>query len=208
LASELSTQCEIDVVEADLASPEGQAKVLDRLSRYGHVDLLVNNAGYSTLGPFATADMDAEMGMIHLHQEATMSLTQAVLPRMLDVGAGTVINVASMGAFVATPGIATYGATKAFLLSFSRSLHAEVSERGVNVQCLCPGYTRTEIHSRDSFAAFDVSRIPDDMWMDAEDVVRQSLEALESGTTVVVTGASSRALVRSALRDLLDSIPA
>lgn len=136
-----------------------------------------------------------------------MALTRAALPAMLEAGAGTLINVASVGAFVPLPGVATYAATKAFLLSFSRSLDAEVSERGIEVQCLCPGYTRTEIHSRDSFAGFDVNRIPDTLWMESDDVVAESLAALGRGEPVVITGARNRALVRESLQRLLDSIP-
>jgi len=206
LAAELAGICEVEILEADLGSLEGQARAVEHLRQRGPFDLLVNNAGYSTLGPFAESDLDAELGMLHLHQEATMALTRAVLPGMLEAGAGTIINVASVGAFVVLPGVATYAATKAFLLSYSRSLQAEVGSRGVRVQCLCPGYTRTEIHSRDTFQGFDVSRIPDKLWMESDEVVRESLDALSRDETVVVTGENNRALVCQSLRELADSL--
>jgi short-subunit dehydrogenase len=108
---------------------------------------------------------------------------------------------------LAMPGVATYGATKAFLLSFSRSLRAELADTPLRVQCLCPGYTRTEIHSRDTFAGFDVSRVPEEYWMEADEVVQESLEALAVGGDrwLLVPGKHNRELVRRGLSELVDA---
>ena len=202
LAGDLREHCEVEVLAADLGNPVGLAAVVELTRQRDPVDLLVNNAGFSTLGPFAASDLDAELEMVRLHLDASMALCRAVLPGMRDSGAGAIINVASVAAFLPLPGVATYAATKAFLASFSQALQRELADASVSVQCLCPGYTRTEIHSRDSFSGFDSSRVPEEMWMEAGEVVAESLAALERGDTLVVPGAQNRALVREALAAL------
>lgn len=204
LRDDLADQCDVTIVVADLASQEGQAQVVETIRQSPPLDLLINNAGFSTLGAYATSDLDQELQMLRLHQDATLALTRAALPAMLTRGRGSVVNVASIGALVAMPGVAVYGASKAFLLSFSRSLSRELQDSGVRVQCLCPGYTRTEIHSRESFRDFDVSRVPENLWMDATTVVRESLEALDSDQSswLLINGEHNRELVRKSLAEL------
>jgi short-subunit dehydrogenase len=204
LARELRQDCAVDVLVADLATTEGQARVSEHVRQHQPLDLLVNNAGFSTHGPFAGSDLDAELAMVTLHQTATLTVTRAALPYMCAAGRGAVINVASVAAYLSLPAVATYAGSKAFLAAFSRALAAEVSERGIRVQCLCPGYTRTEIHSREAFSGFDVSRVPDSLWMDAAAVVRDSIAALDDGPVIVVPGAHNRRIVREALRGLAD----
>ncbi|MFT7286345.1 MAG: short-subunit dehydrogenase [Halieaceae bacterium] len=206
LAASLASQCRVEALQADLASTEGQARVIEHIRQGPALDLLVNNAGFSTLGPFASSLLDRELEMLRLHQDATLALTRAALPGMIEAGHGAIINVASVAAFLQVPGVAVYGATKAFLLSYSRSLRAELAGSGVLVQCLCPGYTRTEIHSRDSFAGFDVSRVPGDMWMETDEVVAQSLQALAEDRWLVVPGEANRALAEKGLGELVDAL--
>lgn len=208
LAEELAGSCAIEVLVADLGSVEGQGRAVEAIRQGPALDLLINNAGFSTLGPFAGSVLDNELAMLRLHHEATMALTRAALPAMLDVGRGAVINVASIGGLVAMPNVAVYGASKAFLVSFSRSLQQELAGSGLRVQCLCPGYTRTEIHSRDSFKVFDVDRIPEALWMDADTVVAESLAALESPQKpwLVVPGEHNRKVVRAAIDELRAAI--
>lgn len=203
LAAELGVFCRVEVLVADLGSLEGQARAVEALRQGEAPDLIVNNAGFSTLGPFVASDLDAELAMQRLHEDACLALTRTALPAMVEAGRGAVINVSSIAALLALPGVATYAATKAFLLSFTRSLRAELDGTGVQAQCLCPGYTRTEIHSRESFSAFDVSRVPDDLWMEASDVVDASLAALATPSRwLVVPGEHNRALLRRSLGEL------
>lgn len=208
LADELAGQCRIDVLEADLTTVEGQARVVEAIRQGPPLSLLVNNAGFSTFGPFVRSNLDAELAMLRLHEQATLALTRAALPAMAAAGTGAIVNVASIGALFAMPAVASYGATKAFLLSFSRSLRAEVGGHGIAIQCLCPGYTRTEIHGRESFRDFDPAVVPDHLWMTADEVVAASLEALaaDNGGWLVVPGAQNRELVRRALAELADAI--
>jgi len=184
----------------------GVAAVVEHIRQRGPVDLLVNNAGFSTLGLFHKSDLDSELAMVRLHQDATLALTRAVLPAMVEAGHGAVINVSSLAACATLPGVATYAGTKAFLANFSLALQAEVAASGVRVQCLCPGYTRTEIHSRESFAGFDASRIPDALWMESDEVVAASLDALATEQVLVVPGEQNRKLAREALESLIDAL--
>ncbi|WOJ96387.1 SDR family oxidoreductase [Congregibacter brevis] len=197
LAKELENQCALETIEADLATTEGQARVVEAIRQGPAVDLLVNNAGYSTIGPYAASDLDDELGMLRLHNEATMVLTRAALPAMIEQGSGAVINVASVAGLVSTPNVAAYGATKAFLVSFTRALRQELKASGLRVQCLCPGYTRSEIHSRETMADFDVSIVPDTLWMEADEVVAESLAAIanDADQWLVVSGEHNRKIV-------------
>lgn len=206
LAAELAPHTEVAVLGADLAQLTGVAAVVEHIRQWGPVDLLINNAGFSTLGPFAQSDLDSELAMVQLHQNATLALTRAALPSMIEGGRGAIINVASVAAYVALPGVATYGGTKAFLTSYSQSLAAELAGSGVQVQCLCPGYTRTEIHTRPSFAAFDRDRVPEHLWMESDEVVTASLEGLAAERWLVVPGAVNRKVVRRALGSIMDSL--
>lgn len=202
LAGALAGDCRVMTAAADLATVEGQARVVEAIRQGPPLDLLINNAGFSTLGAFAVSDLDREVEMLHLHGDANLALTRAALPAMLERDRGAIINVASVAALLALPGVATYAATKSFLLSFSRSLRAELAGTGLRVQCLCPGYTRTEIHSRDSFSGFDADRVPEEQWMSAEAVVGESLAALDTERWLVVPGAHNRELLVKAVRDL------
>ncbi|WP_116364795.1 SDR family NAD(P)-dependent oxidoreductase [Parahaliea mediterranea] len=206
LAGELADQCEIVPVVADLASVEGVARTIEALRQKGPVNYLINNAGFSTLGPFASVAIEDEMAMIRVHVDASVQLCRAALPFMQEAGQGNVINVASIGGLLPMRNTAVYGACKAFLASFSRSLQEEVAGQGIRVQCLCPGFTHTEIHHTEHFAGFDKSRFPEDMWMTVEEVVDISLDRLDGGEVVVVPGEMNVNLVRSALAQQLDSV--
>lgn len=197
LADSLKGQCTVEVVEADLAGLEGQARVVEAIRQGPAIDLLVNNAGYSTIGPYAASDLDDELGMLRLHNEAPMVLTRAALPAMIEQGRGAVINVASVAGLVSTPNVAVYGATKAFLVSFTRALREELKGSGIRMQCLCPGYTRSEIHSRETMKDFDVNIVPEKLWMDADTVVAESLAAIadDADQWLLVSGDHNRKVV-------------
>ena len=134
-----------EVIAADLSGAASAATVAAEVARLGmHVDLLVNNAGFGTHGYFETLSTEREHEEIALNVATLVGLTHAFLPAMLARGRGGVINVASTAAFQAVPYMAVYGATKAFVRSFSEALYEEVRGRGVRVLALCPGPTATE----------------------------------------------------------------
>jgi short-subunit dehydrogenase len=182
---------EVEVVAADLAHSAGLRAVEAMIATGGAVDLLVNNAGFGTIGPFAALDPSREEEEVRLNVVALLRLTRAALPGMIRRNTGAVINVSSLAAFQPGPNNATYAATKAFVNSFTESLSEELRGSGVRVQVLCPGFTRTEFQER---AGIDTSRIPSFAWMSAEAVVDASLAALSRGTVVCIPGFGNQLL--------------
>lgn len=206
LRSELAGQVEVHAIAADLTTVEGVARSIEALRQLGPVDLLVNNAGMGVFGAFADAALEPQLATTRLHIDACLALTRAALPFMRERGSGAIINVASVGAFFHMKDTAVYGASKAFLQSFSESLQLEVASSGIRVQCLCPGMTRTEIHDTPLFEGFDKTRVPAELWMEPAEVVRQSLAALEEERVTVITGEQNVAMVSASVQATLDSL--
>jgi uncharacterized protein len=182
----------VRTIRADLAQHETPAAlhaqlVADRV----HVDYLVNNAGFGTTGNFHRLQFAREIEEIDLNVSAVVAMTRLFLPAMVERRHGTIINVASTAAFQATPYMATYGATKAFVLSFSEALAAEMSDRGVTVMALCPGPVRTEFQK---VANNERVRFPSFLWTDAERVVEEAIAAAASGRSLCVSGTINQAL--------------
>jgi short-subunit dehydrogenase len=190
LAARYGAACE--VLAADLSAEAGITAVEARLHR-GDVHLLVNSAGLSIVKPFAQADLAGQAAMLTVHMVAPMRLTHVALPGMRARRSGGVINVASLLAFVSLPKNANYSATKAYLMRFSRAVHAEVRREGVTVQALCPGLTATELHGREERAQLQ-RRAPPFMWASAEAVVHDSLRAFDCREALCVPGAINRAI--------------
>ncbi|MDJ0877346.1 MAG: SDR family NAD(P)-dependent oxidoreductase [Halieaceae bacterium] len=206
LGSELAGRAEVHPVAADLGTREGRTRVIEALRQKGPVDYLVNNAGFSTLGPFDSLDIDDQQAMVDVHITATMALTRAALPYMRELGGGAIINVSSLASFGPVPMAAVYAASKGFLNLFSESLQKEVADAGIRVQSLCPGYTMSEFHDRDAMAAFDRDMVPGDEWMDAPEVVTASLEALEGGPVILVPGEGNRESARKGVARALSKL--
>jgi short-subunit dehydrogenase len=205
LADELAGAVEVYCLEADLVTVEGVASALEAIRQKGPVRYLVNNAGFGTTGDFAEASIDSQRAMVNLHINASMALCRAAIPFMRERGGGAIINVSSLGSLVVSKGIAVYGGTKAFLNYYSESLHAELAGTGIEVQALCPGFTRTGFH--DALGEdFDRERIPEQLWMTAEAVVAESLAALGSGRVLVVPGEDNREIARAGLQRQLDAL--
>jgi short-subunit dehydrogenase len=181
----LAPGVEVELVVGDLGSQAGVEALLAVLN--GRVvDVLVNNAGFGTYGRLSEVDADRDHYLIAVNVDALVGLTHAVLPGMLTRGHGQILNVASTIAFQPAPYQATYGASKAFVLSFSQALWAETRGSGVTVTALCPGPTRTGFV--DALDA-DVSQTAIYRRLAApEPVVDAGLRALDRGRPVVVPG--------------------
>ncbi len=208
LAEELAGQAEVHPVAADLGSREGRTRVIEALRQKGPADYLVNNAGFSTLGPFDVLPLDDQQAMVDVHITATMALTRAALPFMRELGGGAIINVSSLASFGPVPMAAVYCASKGFLNLFSESLQKEVADAGIRVQSLCPGYTMSEFHDRDAMSAFDRQMVPAEEWMNAPEVVAASLAALEGGPVVLVPGEGNRESARKGVARALSKLEA
>jgi short-subunit dehydrogenase len=186
----------VHVIAQDLLQPGAVPALLSAVDRRGlAVDWLVNNAGFGTLGRLETLPVEGELDEIRLNVEVLVELTSRCLPGMVARRRGAVVNVASVAAFTPSPYMATYAATKAFVLSFSEGLAAEMRGTGVDVLCVCPGFTRTEFQAT---AHVDTSVVPDFAWMTAEQVADQAVRAVGHGP-ILVNGVMN-SLMASVLR--------
>ncbi len=199
---------EIEVLGADLLDLPALAAVEQRLSDADRpVDLLVNNAGFGTSGPFAELPVQHEDEEVRLNVLALVRLTRAALPGMIERGHGGVLNVSSMAGFQPAAFRATYAATKAFVTSFTEALAGELRGTGVSATALCPGFTHTEFHQTNDF--FPVDRVPGPFWLAAGDVVDAGLRAVENGRPLSIPGGQYRALAtlsRLAPRSLVRAV--
>ncbi len=173
-----------EVIEADLSRPEGVAVVVERLEK-GDISVLVNNAGFGTSGEFTQLPLERELEEIDLNIRALTQISHVGLAQMKERGAGTIINVASTGAYQPVPYMSTYAATKAYVLSFSEGLHEEARGYGVTVTCLCPGYTKTEFQE---VAGVNRDRLPRAAWMTSQEVVKHALKAAKAGSAIATPG--------------------
>ncbi len=183
---------EVEILAADLLRPRQRAKVEARLSDPGRpIEVLVNNAGYGLPLAFERNDIEDEERHLQLHVEVPMRLIHAALGPMLARGSGRIINVASVAAFVPR---STYGAVKGWVVSFSRWANGRYGPKGVTLTAVCPGYTHTNFHERAGLPP-GKEGIPDWMWLDARDVVAESLRDAARGRSVSVPSAKYKLLV-------------
>jgi short-subunit dehydrogenase len=180
---------DVELVVGDLGSEAGVDALVARLGER-RVEVLVNNAGFGTYGRFSELDADREHELVAVNVDALVRLTHAVLPGMLARGGGGILNVASTIAFQPGTYQATYGASKAFVLSLSQALWAETRGSGVTVTALCPGPTRTGFV--DALGS-DVSHTAIYRRLAAPaPVVAAGLRALDRGRAVAVPGWRNR----------------
>lgn len=183
----------VDILPADLATDDGCADVEARLAdRAAPVDLLVNNAGFGLAAPFWKGPVEDADRQLQVLVRAVLRLTHAALGGMLERRSGDVINVSSVAGFTAGGRGATYVACKAWVTAFSESLGLHLAGTGVHVSALCPGFTRTEFHAR---AGMDPDKIPDRLWMEADEVVAIGLRDHRRGRAVSIPGVQYKALV-------------
>jgi uncharacterized protein len=176
---------------ADLLTAAGLTTVEARLADATNpVDLLVNNAGFGTFGRFAELDVEQEVQEVELNVIALLRLTRAALGAMEPRGSGAILNLASLAAYQPAPNSATYGATKAFVHSFTHAVHEEARGTGVHVMLVCPGYTHTEFHDR---AGLGPTGVPELAWQSADEVVAAALRDLDRGRSVSIPGALNQA---------------
>lgn len=189
VAAELKTTTHVLV--ADLADPAAAQRLADQLSQRGlQVDLLVNNAGFGTFGPFAQTAAEASREMLEVNVVALTLLTRALLPGMIARRRGAILNVASSAAFQPGPLMAAYYASKAYVLSFTEALAVELRGTGVKASVLCPGPTHSSfatVAGVPPSALFDRSRFED-----PAEVANAGIDGLNRGQVVVITGFMNR----------------
>ena len=178
------TSIRAQYVAIDLEQPEAADQLLEETKRRElEIEMLINNAGFGSMGDFVKLDLERELQMIQLNIGVVVAVTHKFLGPMRERKRGTIINVASTAGFQAVPYMATYAATKAFVLSFSEALWDENRLHGVHVMALCPGVTETNF-----FEASDFERPPMRTVQTPEEVVETALDALSRQKSAVISG--------------------
>lgn len=178
------TSIRAQYVALDLREPDAGAQLLEETKkRELEIEMLINNAGFGSMGDFVKLDLERELEMIQLNIRAVVDLTYRFLGPMRERKRGTIINVASTAAFQAVPYMATYAATKAFVLSFSEAIGEENRVHGIHVMALCPGVTETNF-----FDAAKIDRPPMRTIQTAEEVVDAALRGLARQKSLVISG--------------------
>ena len=191
IAREIGEQYRVrtEILAADLTDDSALAAVAARIRGASDLGLLVNNAGFGSLGYFFEIDPEIQEKMHRLHVIATLRLSHAALVNLVPRAApGTgIINVSSVAAYGASPQNVSYCATKTWMNRFSQGLAIELGAKSspVTVQALCPGYTLTEFHD---VMPMNRSRIPASLWMKADFVVEESLLGFDRGKLFVIPG--------------------
>ena len=177
----------------DLSDPASPDEIYAALQAQSiRVDVLVNNAGFGTYGPFAQIDWAEELRMLQVNVVSLTHLTKLFLPGMVERRSGRILNVGSTGSFAPGPLMAAYCATKAYVLSLSEAISEEVRGTGVSVTALCPGVTRTGFQAR---AKVEQIQLTSGSMMSAKQVAEAGYKALMRGQAIVVPGFSNQLLV-------------
>ena len=186
------------IITADLSQKDACQAIVKRLEEENiHIEYLVNNAGYGLPGSFHVPDWQEHADFIQVMMTAVCELTRRLLPGMQEHGRGFIVNVASVAGLVSpSAGHTLYGASKSFLIKFSQSLALENASKGVKVTALCPGFTYSEFHDVNNTREI-ISQLPDYFWLDAKDVVGDTIKAMsaENVVPVVVPGRQYKLVV-------------
>lgn len=180
----------VELLTADLATDLGVGLVERRIADISKspIDLVVNNAGFGSSGLVQELDIDRLSNEIRLNVLALTRISHAAVRVMVPRGRGYLLNVSSVASFQPSPGLAVYAATKAYVTSFTESLHEELRTTGVRVTALCPGLTRTEFQSVSNTSGFK-SQFPEFAWMAPRPVAKAGLDAVTKGDALAVPGA-------------------
>ena len=182
------------VLPVDLSNRDDRATLPDQVAALGVVtDVLVNNAGLATLGTIAESDPRAELNLVEVDVAAVVDLCCRFVPDMVKRGRGAVLNVASVGAFGPVPGQASYGAAKAFVLSYTHALREELRGTGVGAATLCPGPVRTGFGEAAGIPDEEAEKsLPKFLWEEPDTVAKAAVKGLASGKGVIIPGAANR----------------
>lgn len=197
LAGELRAKhgINVTVLVYDLTDRSAPGRIFAELNELGlQVDVLVNNAGFGTWGPFAETELQAELELIQVNIEALTHLTKLFLRPMLARKRGRILNVASTASFQPGPIMAVYCASKAYVLSFTEAVAMEVEGSGVTITALCPGGTVSSFQDR---ADMHEARILKGKLMTAREVAEQGYRATMKGKTIIIPGLMNKVMAQS-----------
>jgi short-subunit dehydrogenase len=189
LARQLAPRVPVEMIVADLADPRAPAQIVDEIRRRGlSVRILVNNAGYGVSGRYLVSDWPTHAAFLQVMVGAVCELTWRLLPQIREHGKGRIINVSSVAALIpAADGHTLYAPAKSYLVKFSEALALENADKGVHVTALCPGFTWSEFHDVTGNREI-MNRMPRWIWLQADDVARAGIDAVERGKVLAVPG--------------------
>lgn len=188
----------IEIAFADLSKSEEISSLIKVVRKRSNIEVLVNCAGYGLDEKFSADEINHQIAMLSVHVYAPLRLTHVVLPAMMQKRRGTIINVSSLAAYLPAPGNAMYTSTKSFLKNFTESLHMDVCNHGIKVQCLCPGFTHSDFHHNLGFPGKTLKHGPF-RWMEPGEIVSNSIAALNKGQVICIPGFFNKVLAVSAL---------
>jgi uncharacterized protein len=185
LATQLNTKTgrKVDVLSADLTQSSDVTRVEERLRTDRSVTALVNNAGFGATSQLINSKIDELENMIQLNVTALTRLTLAVLPGLVERSNGIIINISSIAALAPEILNGTYSGTKAYVINFTQSLHHELRDKGIQVQAVVPGATRTDFWDR---AGLGVQHLPPEIVMTADEMVDASLAGLDQHELITI----------------------
>ena len=172
--------CRVELVGADLGTPKGVSTVRSMLEEREDIDMLVNSAGLGATGGTVAVDAEAVDMLVRVNILALTLLSLAVAPRFMRQNRGAIVNIGSLIAFKSSAAAAAYCGSKAYVLNFTRSMQAEFAGTEVKIQLLVPGYVRTEFFDNSS------NTFPDEIFMDAEQLVDCGMQAFDAGEMICV----------------------
>ena len=196
VASELRDKYDVrvDVIIADLSVRNDLNRLLKFIEKRQDIEVLVNNAGYGLSEKFTEDRINNQLKMLKVHVTAPLLIIHKILPQMISQRKGSIINVTSLAAWAPNSGNTMYTSTKSFLTNFTESLFMDLNPYGIRVQCLCPGFARTDFHnhlrSKKELASNHFIH-----WMEPSAVVKYSLSCLETGKIVCIPGMINKMLI-------------
>jgi uncharacterized protein len=198
LANELSKKynIKIDVIIAELSNEKDINAFIKYISKINNIDTLINNAGYSIYKNFSDTTITENEKIISVHILTILKIINVVLPKMIKQGHGNIINVSSLGAICPIKKDAIYCGTKSFLNTFSESLYMEVRDKGIKVQALCPGLTRTDFHSKLNMKSSEKKNLEKLKLMTPDAVANYSLKSLNKNKVICIPGSRKRIIAK------------
>lgn len=190
VADSLSTtyNVKVETVVAELGDASDRQSLMDLASQRDNLEVLINNAGFGSRNPYPNGDLEIFRKMVAVHVLAPIELIDSVTAKMSKNGSGIIINVSSLAGLAPYPFSSIYCGTKAFLIRFSESLHMRLRDRGVRIQVLCPGLTKTDFHHKLGIADSKRRNRAFVRWMSADAVVRSSLHCLSKNKVLCIPG--------------------
>lgn len=181
-------------IALDLSEDNSCEKVLDFVNKKNlSVDILINNAGMGSFGYLSEIEMESELKLIDVNIRALTELTKIFLPSMIEHGEGAIMNVASTAAFCAGPKMATYYASKSYVLNFTEALYEELKGSEIKVSCLCPGPVKTNFQEKSGIKKKESAK---KALMTPKDVAKVAYKDFKKGKLIIIPGFKNKLIIK------------